>query len=176
MKKIDKEALLSIYNKLNVFVGLGIFLVLVIYFNNFPETMYGAIDKGIFSLDLSVAYGTQVEVFNFPLVWFILFFLLNLGFLIFTQTGEKVESGAISESIFYNTILSFLLIVAQLVFYYIIPETVNGDIVIGLFQYDFDVLSDVVVSGYNFAYILATVYTFYNMFVLFLALRNAGTE
>ena len=52
MKKNDKEALLGIYNKLNVFVGLGIFLVLVVYFNNFPKNMYGAIDKGIFSLDL----------------------------------------------------------------------------------------------------------------------------
>ena len=176
MKKHDKELLLSIYNKLNVLIGLGIFLILVVYFSSFPEIMYGAVDKGIFSLDLTVSYDLHTIIFNYPLVWFILFFLLNIGFLIVIQKGEKVESGIVFESIFYNIILSFLLIVAQLVFYYMIPESINGNIQIGLFQYGFDVLSDVVANGINFAYILATIYVFYNMFVVFLSMRNVNAE
>ncbi len=176
MKKVDKEALLSIYSKFSIFIGLGIFLILVIYNNSIPSEMFGVVDKGIFNIDFTVAYGEHVEVFNYPLVWFIIFFLLNLGILIYSQIDEKVDVGTISASIFYNTILSFLLILSQLVFYYVVPDTINGAIEIGLFQYEFYILSDVVVGGLNFTYFLATIYTFYNVFVVYYVMRNSSIE
>lgn len=176
MNKIDKGAVLNIYNKLSIVLGLGTFLILLVYFNGFPETMNGTIDKGIFNLDLVIGSGVEVSIFNSPIVWFVLFFVMNLGVLIFTQTGEKAAESKVVESIFYNTILSFFLIVAQIVFYYLIPGTVNGAINIGLFKYEFVELIDKSVVGINFAYILASIYTIYNIVVVVLETRNTELE
>lgn len=174
MKKFDKELVFYIYSKLSILIGLAIFLVLFMYFRMFPEGMYGVVDKGIFKLDFAVSFGVNETIFNFPLILFIVFFLFNLGLLIYSQVGNKLAVGTLTGSIFYNTILSFLLIVAHLVFYYVIPDTINGAIVIGLIDYEFEVLSDVSKTGYNFAYLLATVYTFYNVFVVYSLTKNKG--
>ena len=167
MKKIEKELVLNIYSKLSLVIGLSIFIILAVYFSNLPELMYGVVEKGIFNLNFRVAYDTYLDVFNWPLILFIVFFLFNLGVLIYAQKGEKVEGSIINGSIFYNTVLSFLLIVAHLVFYFIVPDTINGAIEVGLFQYEFKVLSDVSNTGINFGYILATIYTLYNIFVIY---------
>ena len=176
MKNIDKKLIFNIYSKLSILIGLGTFLILFTYFGKFPEGMYGAVDRGIFSLDFNVSPGINIEIFNSPLVWFIGFFLLNLGFLIYSLVGDKEAVGTISGSLFYNLILSVLLIIAQLVFYYLVPETVNGPIEIGLFEYEFAVLSDVSNTGYNFGYALASIYTFYNVFMVYVLTRNSETD
>lgn len=176
MEKIDKEIIVKIYSKLSIVIGLGIFLVLIMYFNNLPELMYGPVEKGLFNIDFSIGYGENIIVANLPLVFFTVFFLYNLGMLIYTQTGDKMEANIITESMFYNTILSFLLIVAQLVFVYMVPESINGAIYIGLFQYEFVELNDLSTVGINFGYILALIYTFYNIFVLFLESRRNQEE
>ena len=172
MEKLNKEMILNIYNKISIILGLAIFLVLFMYFNKMPESMFGTVDKGIFSLDFAVDLSTTTVVFNTPLIWFIFIFLINLGLLLYTQLGEKVTTGRITESVFYNTILSFLLIIAQLVFFYIIPESINGTISIELFQYEFVELADKSITGINFAYILASIYVFYNMVILYLEMKN----
>ena len=174
MGKIDKEIVLSIYSKLSVIIGLGIFVILLMYFGNLPEIMYGPIEKGLFNIDFNVEYGVNVIVFNLPLIFFTLFFLYNLGMLIFIQVGKKVEANATCESVFYITILSFLLIVSQLVFVYMVPENINGAIQIGLFQYEFVELNDLSTTGINFGYILATIYTLYSVFVLYLETKRNG--
>jgi hypothetical protein len=170
MEKLDKELIANIYSKLSVVIGLSIFIILLMYFSNLPELMYGPVEKGIFNLDFSVGYEMNLIVFNLPLIFFTLLFLYNLGMLIYTQTGNKMEANNITESMFYNTILSFLLIVSQIV--YMVPDSINGIIEIGFFQFEFVELSDLSTKGINFGYILATIYTFYSTFVLFLETRQ----
>jgi len=176
MEKIDRDLIVNIYSKLSVVIGLGIFVILFAYFDNFPDSMYGPVEKGLFSLDFSVAFGENTIVANLPFVFFIVFFIYNLGMLIYTQTGDKMEANNITASMFYNTILSVLLIVTQLVFVYMIPDSINGNIVIGLLQYEFVELSDLSTIGINFGYILAIIYTFYNVFVLYLETRVMEEE
>jgi hypothetical protein len=172
MEKLDKEIIANIYSKLSVVMGLGIFIILFMYFNNLPELMYGPVEKGMFNLDFSVGFEMNIIVFNLPLIFFTLLFLYNLGMLIYTQTGNKMEANNVTESMFYNTILSFLLIVSQFVFVYMVPDSINGIIEVGLFQYEFVELSDLSTKGINFGYILATIYTFYSIFVLYLETRQ----
>ena len=142
MDKMDKELIVNIYSKLSVVIGLGVFLILLMYFNNVPKVMYGAVEKGMLNLDFSVGLGVNVVVLNLPLIFFTVFFFYNLGMLIYTQTGDKMEANNITESMFYNTILSFLLVVSQFVFVYMVPESINGVIDIGLFKYEFVELND----------------------------------
>ena len=167
----SKMIVLNLYNKISLIIGLGIYLVLFLHFNKMPESMFGSVDKGIFYLDFAVE-GQQVVVFNSPLVWFIGFFLLNLGALLFTQYGNKKETGLVVESMFYNTVISFLLIASQLAFFYMVPDSVNGIIDIGLFKYEFVELVDKSATGINFGYIFASVYVLYNIVVVFLETRN----
>lgn len=172
MEKIDKEIIANIYSKLSLIVGLGIFLILFMYFNKLPEFMYGPVEKGIMTLDFNIGAAGNTIVFNYPLIFFIVFFLYNLGMFIYTQTGDKMQANNIVASMFYNAILSFLLIVSQFVFVYMVPDTVNGFINVGLFQYEFVELSDLSTIGINFGYILAIIYTFYSIFVLFIETKN----
>lgn len=176
MGKFNKELIVNIYSKLSIVIGLGIFIVLLIHFNSFPELMNGVVDKGLFNLDFTIESAVHVEVFNLPLILFTALFLFNLGVLIYIITGKKVETNIVVESMFYNTILSFLLIVAQVVFYYMIPETINGAIEIGLYQYEFVELSDLSTTGINFGYILAAIYTLYSIFVLFLETKRGQID
>jgi len=176
MNRINKDAVLKIYNKLSIVLGLGTLIILLVYFNGFPDIMNGTVDKNIFNLNFITGTGNEVGIINSPIIWFILFFIINLGVLIYTQTGEKVTESRIVESIFYNTILSFFLIVAQVVFYYFIPETINGAVNIGLFKYEFVELTDKSSVGINFAYIIASVYTIYNIVVVFLETRTSEID
>lgn len=164
---LEKELLLKVYSRVSVFIGFILLLVLAVYFNRFPDEMFGTIENGLFNITLAVTYDTSLLIFNTPLVVFLVVFLFNLGVLIYAITGKKVLLPQIVESILYNTILSFLFIVSQVVLYFVIPATVNGAINFGFFSYNFSVLTNEVLSGINFGYILITIYTFYNMFIVY---------
>lgn len=176
MKNHSKEVVLKVYNRLSVFLGLGSFILLFVYFNSFPKTMNGTVAKSILNFDFTLSIQDSIKIFNSPLIWFILFFIMNLGVLIYTQTGQNKSEGRIVESMFYNTIISFLLIVSQVVLYYLVPETVNGAIEFGLFRYEFVELSNKSVIGINFAYIFAMIYTIYNGIIIYLEIRENKPE
>lgn len=176
MEKLDKELIVKIYSKLSVVVGIGIFAILLLYFSNIPDFMYGPVEKGLFSIKFDLESGVSKTVVNLPLIFFTVFFIYNLGMLIYTQIGEKMEASIITASMFYNTILCFLLIVSQFVFVYMVPDSINGLIDIGLFQYEFVELSDLSAKGINFGYIIAIIYTFYNIVILFIETNKNEEE
>lgn len=164
--KMSKEFIMSIYYKVCIFLGMGAFLNLFVYLERFPELMNGDITKKLFSLEFNTGYGAYETVFNTALIVFILIFAINLGVLVYSLLGEKSE-GLIAEAVFYNTIITFLIVIAHIAFYIQIPTTVNGEITNGIFNTSFYVLADEVVKVFNFSYLLITVYLFYNVFVIY---------
>ncbi len=163
---MSKENLMSIYYKMCVFVGMGAMLSLFLYLKEFPKEMNGEITKKLFSLDFGIAYGENAVVFNSVLIIFFVVFLINLGALIFTLVGDSLE-GLLAEGAFYNTIISFLLIVAHLAFYLQIPNAVNGEISHSVFHSNFYRLIDDKVIAFNFSYLFITIYLFYNVYVIY---------
>lgn len=171
MKMMNPDSLLRIYNKISIVVGLVLMLVLVIYFGNIPVGMYGPIEKGLFSTVFTVQLNTEIVVRNSALIFAIIGLLFNIGVLIVVFSKKTTEK-AIQESVLYNVVLSIGLILTLIIFYLNIPANVNGEIFIGFFQYKFTVLNDVVVGGFNFAYIVTTIYIFLNIAVAFISSRS----
>ncbi|MBU1019799.1 MAG: hypothetical protein KJ847_01180, partial [Firmicutes bacterium] len=127
--------------------------------------------KGLLSTTFTTALNTTVVVTNTALIFAFICFILNTVFTIIIIRKTTTEN-AIQESVLYNIILNIGLIVTLVIFYMNIPANVNGEIFIGFFQYKFSVLSDVVVGGFNFAYIITTIYIFLNVFVAFISSRS----
>ena len=163
---MNKKYIMSMYYKMCIFIGLGALLSLYLYLAEYPSEMYGVISKSFFTIDFGVSPDTDIEVFSSILIIFFIIFLINLGALIFALIGEKME-GLLLEGSFYNTIISFLLIVSYFAFYFQIPDIVNGEINHGLISSDFYSLADLKVVVYNFGYLLITIYLFYNIYVVY---------
>ena len=163
---MKKDNLMNIYYKMCVFIGAGALLSLFLYLKEFPKEMNGDIIKTFFSLEFDILYETNVVVFNTILIIFFIVFLINLGALIFALVGEKLE-GLLLEAAFYNTIITFLLVVSHLAFYLQIPSIVNGEISHSVFHSNFYSLTDVRVIVFNFSYLFIAIYLFYNAYVIY---------
>lgn len=163
---MKKEFILNIYYKASVFLGMGAFLSLFLYLEKFPKEMFGDISKKIFSLEFSIAFDVLKHVFNSSLIVFIIIFLINLGFLIYSLIGKKIE-GLLAEGVFYNTLLTFLIVLSHIAYNIQIPLNVNGEISHSLFHSNFFELADSKVIVFNFSYLLITVYLLYSVFVIY---------
>lgn len=163
---MNKKNLISIYYKMCIFVSMGAFLSLFLYLKQFPPGMNGDITKTFFTLTFDTGYGETIEVFNSMVIIFFAIFLINLGALVFALVGEKLE-GLLLEGAFYNTIISFLLLVAHLAYHLQIPGIVNGEISHSIFHSNFYRLTDVRILVFNFSYLFITIYLFYNIYVIY---------
>jgi len=163
---MKKENLMSVYYKMCIFIAMGAFLSLFLYLKQFPQGMNGDIVKTFFTLEFNVTFVEIVEVFNSMVIIFFVIFLINLGALIFVLVGNKLE-GLLAEGAFYNTIISFLLLISHLAYHLQIPAIVNGEISHSLFHSNFYSLTDVKVVVFNFSYLLITIYLFYNIYIIY---------
>ena len=172
---MKKESLINIYFKMCLFIGVGALLSLYLYLKEFPEGMNGNITKTFFSLDFDVTFESNVVVFNSVLIIFFVVFLINLGALIFALVGEKLE-GFMLEAVFYNTIITFLLVVSHLAFHLQIPGIVNGEISHSIFHSNFYRLVDDRVIVFNFSYLFSTIYIFFNVFLIYKLLPQSKKQ
>lgn len=177
MKKISTDSLLRIYSKVSIVMAMGFMVALFTYFSKLPATMFGPIDKGLFSTIFTVSFDSTTGEFptlvvsNSALIFVIICLAINIAFVIITWNKKTTET-LIQSSMLYNTVINIVLIFALLIFYMNIPANINGDIIIGFFQYKFYVLNDSVVGGFNFAYILTTVYLVYNIVIALISSRS----
>lgn len=168
---MKKQNLMSVYYKMCVFIAVGALLSLFLYLKEFPKMMNGDITKTLFLIEFDVTLDTTVAVFNDVLIVFFVVFLINLGALVYALIGEKLE-GLLTEGAFYNTIISFLLLVSHLAFYLQIPGIVNGEISHSVFHSNFYELVDVRAIVFNFSYLFITIYLFYNVYVIYTLLQK----
>ena len=163
---MKKDFILNFYYKVTVFLAMGAFISLFLYLEKFPELMFGDITKSLFSLEFSISYGVTEQVINSALIVFVCIFLVNLGVLIYSWTGEKIE-GLLAEAVFYNVIITLLIVISHIAYNIQIPLNVNGEISHSLFNSNFFALSDVKVIVFNLSYLLITIYLVYNAYVIY---------
>ena len=139
---------------------------LFLYLEKFPDFINGDVTKKLFNLKITIGYEDYVEVFNSALIVFLVIFGINLGVLIYSILGEKIE-GLFAEAVFYNTIIAFLIVIAHIAFYLQVPANGNGEITMGILNTSFYILTNEVVKVFNFSYLLITIYLFYNVYVIY---------
>ncbi len=172
---MNKENFLKVYYKMCVVIAMGAFLSLFLYLSKFPEGMNGDINKTFFTLEFNIMYGQQVIVFNSMVIVFFAIFLINLGMFIYVLLSKKTE-GLLAEGTFYNTIITFLLLVSHLAYHLQIPPIVNGTITHSFLYSNFYRLTDVKIMVFNFSYLLISVYLFYNVFVIYKTMPRVNND
>ena len=172
---MNKENLISVYYKMCVIIAMGAFLSLFLYLSKFPGGMNGDINKTFFSLEFNIMYGEQVIVFNSMKIVFLVIFLINLGVFIYSLLGKKLE-GLLAEGVFYNTIITFLLVISQLAYHLQIPPIVNGEITHSIFFSNFYRLTDERIIVFNFSYLLITIYMFYNIYIIYKTMPKVNDQ
>ena len=172
---MKKEFFLSIYYKVSIFFSMGAFLILFLYLEKFPSLMYGDISKSLFVLKFTTSIDVYETVVNSALIVFIVLFLINLGVLIYSLMGEEIE-GLLAEGVFYNTILTFLILISHIAYNIQIPTNVNGEISHSLFHSNFFELAESKAIVFNVSYLLITVYLFYSVYVIYKLIPKDNSE
>jgi len=163
---MTKEKIIKIYYYFSVFIALGMLVSMYLFLGQFPEFMNGVISRTLFNLDFEFAGESEyvIEVFNAMFVIFFLVLIINVNIMIYVLRNEKVDNSLV-EGIFYNTIISLVLIIAHLTFYYQIPTLINGNLEHYFFHSNFFLLSTNKVVVYNLSYGLIMLYLINNFYV-----------
>ena len=166
---MNKEKFLRTYTNLSIFIGILLFVFSIAFIAQFPEGFNGLVSKSIFVLKLDTL-GQTLYVTNYLIIILSTLFLLNLLMMFRIGNTEEVEYKFLRNVVFYNTVLSLMLIVSQMVFYFMIPEAINGWIISNIFSVSFEVRTNFTVHALNFNFILAILYFGYN-FLFYLCYR-----
>ncbi len=134
------------------------------YVMSFPQEFYGIVDKGLFFTTLE-NYQANVDIINMPLIVYLILLVLNVLIVIRLGNLEELESKSLQSVAVYNTLLTIMLIIGQIVFFIMIPDRING-FVKDFFVYVEMPLRDIEVQNViNVNYIIAVIYICYNIVV-----------
>lgn len=141
-------------------------LLQYLYLKLIPTSMNGFIEKSLFEIDYSVSYGVNQIVFNSMLIYLIVVFVYTVLLLVLAyRNKDEIESIHLEQSVL-NVVLLVLLVVSNIVFFALIPSQANGDIIKSLVFVRFEYISNVVVTAWNFSYLLFLGYFGYNIYVM----------
>ncbi|MCF7926155.1 MAG: hypothetical protein K9L74_01075 [Candidatus Izimaplasma sp.] len=163
---MDKRAFIKVYNKISILVGITLFAVMIYFINTFPTQYYGNVTKSFFKISFDNLPETAA-VFNLPLILLIIFFLMNVLVLLSVLLRDEEQKTVLLEVPIYNTLFTFLMLIAHIFYTAVIPNVINGTIKHTFFTSTFPKLSDVLVTGINFVYVLTVVYIIYNLYIFF---------
>jgi hypothetical protein len=127
--------------------------------------MYVVVETGLFQVELTDYFDT-VPVFNLPLVAFAVIFVLNAVVAFVITPSLETEKQPLKEVAYYNLLFTFLLIIGQIAFVFLIPDRINGiprDLI--LFT-EFPITSDTLARAVNITYLVSFLYAVYNLIVL----------
>jgi len=162
---MNKEKFLRLYNRINIAFGVILLLFVILFIGQIPTVYAGVIEKNIFMIGIESISGI-INIINAPLIVFISLFILNI-YLLIRVKDTTVKNKYLQSVIFYNVVLLLMLIVGHLVFYFSIPDSINGEVVNNFIYLRFQVRSDEFINVVNVDYLLASIYLIYNIFVAF---------
>lgn len=162
---MNKEKFLHLYNRVSIAFGVLILLFVVLFIAQFPNSYSGFIEKNLFKIGIESTTGV-INILNAPLFIFLSLLVLNI-YLLIRMKDVTVENKYLQNTIFNNSVLILMLIIGHLVFYYSIPDSMNGTVVNNFVFLNFQVRSNEFLTVINANYIMAGVFLIYNLFVAY---------
>jgi len=162
---MNKEQFIRSYVIISVIAGLYFLLAILLYQANFTTEIYAIVETGLFQVELTDYFDT-IPVFNLPLVAFAVIFVINAVVAFVVLPGLETDKKPLKEVPYYNLLFSFLLVIGQIAFVFLIPDRINGVVRDLVFFTEFPVTSDILVRAININYLVAFVYVVYNILVL----------
>ena len=162
---MSKDKFTRIYLNISFILVLALLVMVSVFLMEFPEGLNGTVSTTIFEVKLTS--GEQfLKIFNWPLVFTLSVFVLNILVLVKALIGKQLEQQLLTETLVYNVVLSFLMVASTIIFMLLIPESVNGLIQHRVFRTKFYTMTDEFTNVYNFNYIIMGIYVIYNYIVL----------
>lgn len=161
---MSKEDFIRLYTKFSVVIGLILFIFVAAFIGRFPEGKV-LLENGIFGVNVLV-FGSGFAIVNTPLIIFITLFILNIYMLIRVGSTEEIPFKELQSVVFTNTFLVFLMIIGQIAFVLMLPDSINGEIINRFFMITFHIGTG---SAYHVIYVnytLTFIYFIYNILVL----------
>lgn len=153
------------YVKLSVFVGIFFLFTVFLFRMNFGVELYGGVSVTLLQITVHNVFG-DTYITNLPLISFMIFFVFNLLVFMFYSRKSEVDNPLLTEVVIINIALSLVLVAGQIVYIYMIPDSINGFVVERFIFTEFPITSDNIVRAFNVTYLLSVGYTIYNMYVL----------
>lgn len=161
---MNRTKIMRTYVNFSIVIGLYFLLAIFLYNNRLGSEFYGLVSVTLFNVNFETLFET-ITVFNMPLVAYFMFLWMNVLVFVLVGRYEEVEHQALKEVAIYNSILTLVMIAAQLVFIYAIPDRIGGLIENKYIFTDFHYTTNTIVRAFNFNYLLALAYIVYNMLV-----------
>ena len=162
---MNKEQFMRSYAVISLLAGVYFLIATLLYQSNFTTEIYAIVETTLFRVELADFFDTVV-VFNLPIVAYAVVFVINAIVAFAILPGLETEKQPLKEVAFYNLVFSFVLILGQIAFVFLIPDRINGvprDLV--LFT-EFPITSQTLVRAVNINYFVLFAYLVYNLLVL----------
>ena len=165
---MDKYKFLRIYVNFSIIIGLLLLISTMIYTSQFILSFYGLVSKTLFQVTIDGFI--DITIFNTPLIIFAMLLVVNIIVMVRLGSVEEVEHKVLREVVAYNTLLTIMLVIGQVVFFLLIPERITGEIVNLFYAIKVPVKMDQFVYVINVNYILTITYVVYNIVVSMMSL------
>jgi ABC-type anion transport system duplicated permease subunit len=182
---MTKTKIIRIYTVASIIVGFVLFFFSLSYVGNFTNItfsfnqvageFFGSVEKSLMNITLSM-YGADLVLFNIMGIIALSALILNVVFVILIGTTEDVEHKLLKDVFQVNLIVSLIIFLGVLLFIYMIPEKINGEIVSYFIFVKMPVLSSETRYVINVMYIGSLFYILYNFFVFVKTLPESVTE
>lgn len=182
---MTKTKVLRIYTLLSIVVGFVLFFYSLTYvgnytniilsFNQIAGEFYGSVDKTLMNVTLSI-YGDELVVFNVISIVTAIVLVLNIVFAIVIGKTDTVESKWLKDVFQINILVSLIVFLGTLLFIFLIPEKINGEIISYFLYVKMPILNSESVYIVNLMYLGSTFYVVYNFIVFFKTLPVSVSE
>lgn len=162
---MNKEKFLRVYNRINIAFGVMLILFVVMFISQFPTSFNGLVEKNLFVISIE-NYEGIINILNAPLFVFVSLFLLNI-YLLIRVKDTNVENKYLQNVMFYNIMILLMLIVGHLVFYFSVPDVINGEVANKFLYVRFQLRSNEFQDVINVNYVLSGIFLIYNLFVAY---------
>jgi hypothetical protein len=152
------------YAKLSIFFGLFLLLDIMLYQSLYTQELYVMVNKSFFIVELDNYFNT-IKVFNSPIIAYFLLLILNAVMVIYSKKLET-QKQPLKEVSVMNLTFTILLIIGQIFFVLMIPDTINGVPKDNVFFTLFPKKADSLVYAVNITYLVAFIYLVYNLIVV----------
>lgn len=182
---MTKTKVLRIYTLLSIIVGFVLFFYSLAYvgnytniilsFNQIAGEFYGNVDKTLMNVTLSI-YGDELVVFNIISIVAAIVLVLNIIFAIVIGKTDSVESKLLKDVFQINILVSLVIFLGTLLFIFLIPEKINGEIINYFAFVKMPILNSESRYIVNLMYLGSTFYVIYNFFVFVKTLPASVSE
>jgi len=178
---MEKSKFVKIYISISLVVVFALLVVNLSFLGSMPNDLtyasgfYGTVSKSLFTINFENITDT-INIVNWPLIVSFVLLVFSVIVAVIVGVGEKMNNKVLQDGVVYNVVALILVVVSNVVYTFMIPDTVNGLIKHQMFLSKFEVLDSEFRTAFNFGFILLFIYLIMNIIFLFASTNVVAPE